>query len=129
MSIEECKQIILDNFRSIKLEKDYAQFQLLLYQLTDLISQYEKLLELQDEIIDKHYQVIKHLEDNDLVSDFDYVKWHQQRINEVSSWRCELDVLTEYKHYINNILKQIEDGTAEQALMKQEKELTDTGQN
>ena len=129
MSIDECKQIILDNFRSMKLEKDYAQFQLLLYQLTDLISLYEKLLEIQDEIIDKHYQLIKHMEGNDLLSDFDYVKWHQQRIDEVSLWRHEIDILTEYRHHINNLLKQIEDGTAEQSLIEEEKMLSDTGIN
>ena len=125
MSIDDCKQIILDNFRRMKLEKDYAQFQLLLYQLTDLISQYEKLLELQDEIMDKHYLVIKHMQDNELVPDFDYVKWHQQRIDEVSSWRHELDMLSEYKHHINNILEQIEDGTVEQSLIEQENEWFD----
>ena len=129
MSIDECKQIILDNFRSIKLEKDYAKFQLLLYQLTDLISLYEKLIELQDEIIDKHFQVIKHMEDDDLLSNFDYIKWHKQRIDEVSLWRHELDMLSQYKHHINNILKQIEDGTAEQALIEEEKVLSETGIN
>ena len=129
MSIDECKQIILDNFRSIKLEKDYAKFQLLLYQLTDLISLYEKLIELQDEIINKHFQVIKHMEDDDLLSDFDYIKWHKQRIDEVSLWRHELDMLSQYKHHINNILKQIEDGTAEQALIEEEKVLSETGIN
>ena len=129
MSIDECKQIILDNFRSIKLEKDYAKFQLLLYQLTDLISLYEKLIELQDEIINKHFQVIKHMEDDDLLSNFDYIKWHKQRIDEVSLWRHELDMLSQYKHHINNILKQIEDGTAEQALIEEEKVLSETGIN
>ena len=132
MSIEDLnkyKQTIIDNFRWIKLEKDYAQFQLLLYQLMNLISQYEKLLELQDEIIDKHYQLIKHMEDRDLISDFDYIEWHQQRINEVSSWRNELDMLTEYKYQINDIMKQIEDGTAEQTLIEQEKELRNSESN
>ena len=53
MSIEECKQIILDNFRSIKLEKDYAQLQLSLFQVEELISHYEKLIDLQEEIQSK----------------------------------------------------------------------------
>ena len=122
MSIEECKQIILDNFRSMKLEKDYAKFQLLLYQLLDLISQYEKLIELQEEIQSKHIQLIKHMEDQELLENFDYVSLHDKRSEEVASWKHELDVLTEYKNHIKNIISQIEDGTAEQSLMDEEKE-------
>ena len=78
MSIEECKQIILDNFRSIKLVKDYAQLKLSLFQVEELISHYEKLIDLQEEIQSKHYQTIKHMEDIDLIEDYDYVKWHQK---------------------------------------------------
>lgn len=122
MSIEECKQIILDNFRSIKLEKDYAQLQLSLFQVEELISQYEKLINLQEEIQSKHYQAIKHMEDIDLIEDYDYVKWHQKREYEVLSWKRELEILTEYKHQINKILQDIEDGIAAKTLAEDEKE-------
>ena len=122
MSIEECRQIILDNFRSIKLEKDYAQFQLMRFQLLELISQYEKLIELQEEIQSKYYQVIEHMEDKELLEDFDYVNWYNKRSGEMESWKRELDRLIGYKNYVNNILQQIEDGTAEQSLKEQEKE-------
>lgn len=122
MSIEECKQIILDNFRSIKLEKDYAQLQLSLFQVEELISQYEKLINLQEEIQSKHYQAIKHMEDIDLIEDYDYVKWHQKREYEVLSWKRELEILIEYKHQINKILQDIEDGTAAKTLAEDEKE-------
>ena len=122
MSIEECRRIILDNFRSIKLEKDYAKFQLLLFQILDLISQYEKLIELQEEIQSKHFQLIKNMEDQRMLEGFDYVALHNKRCDELASWRNELDILTEYKNHISNILGQIEDGTAEQSLMDEEKE-------
>lgn len=122
MSIEECKQIILDNFRSIKLEKDYAQLQLSLFQIEELISHYEKLIDLQEELQSKHYQAIKHMEDIDLIEDYDYVKWHQKRESEALSWKHELEILTEYKHQINKILQDIEDGTAAKTLAKEEKE-------
>ena len=122
MSIEECRRIILDNFRSIKLEKDYAKFQLLLFQILDLISQYEKLIGLQEEIQSKHFQLIKNMEDQRMLEGFDYVALHNKRRDELVSWRYELDILTEYKNHISNILGQIEDGTAEQSLMDEEKE-------
>ena len=122
MSIEECKQIILDNFRSIKLEKDYAQLQLSLFQVEELISQYEKLIDLQEELQSKHYQAIKHMEDINLIEDYDYVKWHQKRESEVLSWKHELEILTEYKHQISKILQDIEDGTAAKTLAEDEKE-------
>lgn len=122
MSIEECKQIILDNFRSIKLEKDYAQLKLSLFQVEELISHYEKLIDLQEEIQSKHYQAIKHMEDINLIEDYDYVKWHEKRESEVLSWKHELEILTEYKHQINKILQDIEDGTAVKTLAEEEKE-------
>ena len=122
MNIEECKQIIMDNFRSIKLEKDYVKFQLLLFQVIDLISQYEKLVDLHEEIHSKHFQLIKNMEDHELIEDFDYVLFYRKRRDELESWMCELDVLTEYKNHVNNIIGQIEDGTAEEALREAEKE-------
>lgn len=122
MSIEECKQIILDNFRSIKLEKDYAQLQLSLFQVEELISHYEKLIDLQEEIQSKHYQAIKHMEDIDLIEDYDYVKWHQKRESEALSRKHELEILSEYKRQINKILQDIEDGTAAKTLKEDEKE-------
>ncbi|WP_458453472.1 hypothetical protein [Methanobrevibacter sp.] len=122
MSIEDCKQIILDNFRDIKLEKDYAQLQLSLFQVEELISHYEKLIDLQKEIQSKHYLAIKHMEDIDLLDDYDYVNWHQNRESEISSWQHELAILTEYKHHINKIIQDIEDGTAAKKLAEREKE-------
>lgn len=122
MSIEEYKQIILDNFRSIKLEKDYAQLQLSLFQVEELISHYEKLIDLQEELQSKHYQTIKHMEDINLIEDYDYVNWHQKRESEVLLWKHELEILAEYKHQISKILQDIEDGTAAKTLAEEEKE-------
>ena len=122
MSIEEYKQILLDNFRDIKLEKDYAQLQLSLFQVEELISLYERLIDLQEEIQAKHYSTIKHMEDIDLLDDYDYVCWHRKRESEISSWKHELAILTEYKHHINKIIHEIKDGTAAKALEEQEKE-------
>ena len=90
MSFEECRQIILDNFRSIKLEKDYAQFRLLLFQLIDLISQYEKLIDLTEEIQSKHFQVFEYMEELKLLEDFDYVAWHNRKSDELALWKSEL---------------------------------------
>lgn len=122
MSIEEYKQIILDNFRSIKLEKDHAQLQLSLFQVEELISHYEKLINLQEELQSKHYQTIKHMEDINLIEDYDYVNWHQKRESELLSWKHELKILSEYKHQINKVLQEIEDGTAAKTLVEEEKE-------
>ena len=112
----------MDNFRSIKLEKDYAQLQLSLFQVEELISHYQKLIDLQEELQSKHYQTITHMEDINLIEDYDYVKWHQKRESEVASWKHELEILTEYKHQINKVLQDIEDGTAAKTLAEEEKE-------
>ena len=127
--LNKCKQTILENFRGIKLEKDHAKLQLLLFQLSDLINHYEKLISLHDEIQSKHYQTIKHMEEEEILSDFDYISWHQQRTSEVTAWKHELQILGEYKHHIENIIKQIEDGTVEQSLIEEEKVLSGTGTN
>lgn len=77
---------------------------------------------LQEEIQSKHYQAIKHMEDINLIEDYDYVKWHENRESEVLSWKHELKILTEYKHQISKILQDIEDGTAAKTLAEEEKE-------
>lgn len=38
------------------------------------------------------------------------------------SWKNELEVLSEYKHQINKVLQDIEDGTAAKTLAEEEKE-------
>lgn len=123
--LRKYKQTIMDNFRSIKLEKEYAQFQLLQFQLMELISYYENLINVHEEIKSKHYQIIKQLEALNLLDNYDYVKWYQNKSEEISSWKTELDLLIEYKYQINNILEKIENGTAEEILIKQEKKLFD----
>lgn len=123
--LQKYKQTIMDNFRSIKLEKDYAQFQLLQFQLMELISHYKNLINLQEEIQSKHYQTIKQLESLNLIDNYDYVKWHQNKSEEISLWKKELELLTAYKYQINNILENIENGTAKEMLIKQEKNLFD----
>ena len=123
--LQKYKQTIMDNFRSIKLEKDYAQFQLLQFQLMELISHYKNLINLQEEIQSKHYQTIKQLKSLNLIDNYDYVKWHQNKSEEISLWKKELELLTEYKYQINNILENIENGTAKEMLIKQEKNLFD----
>lgn len=122
-NLQKYKQTIMDNFRSIKLEKDYAQFQLIQFQLMELISHYENLINLQEEIQSKHFQVIKQLESLNLIDKYNHVKWHQKKSEEISSLKKELDLLIEYKYHINNILENIENGTAEEILIKQEKKL------
>ena len=62
------------------------------------------------------------MEDKELLEDYDYVAWHNKRSGEMASWKCELDRLIGYKNHVNNILQQIEDGTAEQSLKEQENE-------
>lgn len=123
--LQKYKQTIMDNFRSIKLEKDYAQFQLLQFQLMELVSHYKNLINLQEEIQSKHYQTIKQLKSLNLIDNYDYVKWHQNKSEEISLWKKELELLTEYKYQINNILENIENGTAKEMLIKQEKNLFD----
>ena len=123
--LQKYKQTIMDNFRSIKLEKDYAQFQLLQFKLMELISHYKNLINLQEEIQSKHYQTIKQLKSLNLIDNYDYVKWHQNKSEEISLWKKELELLTEYKYQINNILENIENGTAKEMLIKQEKNLFD----
>ena len=62
------------------------------------------------------------MEEIDLIEDYDYVKWHQKRESEALSWKHELEILSEYKHQINKILQDIEDGTAAKTLAEEEKE-------
>ena len=121
--LNKCKQIIIDNFRWIKLEKDYAQFQLILFQLSQLISYYEQLIELQKEIKVIYAEVVEKLEINKVIDDYDYINWNEKRNDELSSWIDDLNLLCKYKNHINRILLDIENGSAEKALRKEEEKL------
>ena len=124
MNFNRCREVILDNFRSMKLEKEYAKFQLIQFQLLDLISHYEKLIELEKDIKLKYFEVRETLKYNELVDfDIDPVKWDDKKNHEIKSFENELNLLNEYARQITDILKSIDDGSVEDALKSAEKEL------
>ena len=104
------------------MEKDYAQLQLSLFQVEELISHYEKLINLQEELQSKHYQAIKHMEDINLIEDYVHQgKLEQNTTIEDISKAANIWQEAE-QHQISKILQDIEDGTAAKTLAEEEKE-------
>jgi hypothetical protein len=101
----------------MKIDYDKARIQLINYKLNDLIVEYGKLKELRDEIQEKFFSVIETIKENELDDvDIDTHEWQKIRDSENTNWDGELDIISDYKHQVNECLELLNDGTIEQML-------------
>ena len=99
----------------MKIDYDKAKMQLIDYKLENLIADYEKLKELRDEIQEKFFSVIKTICDNDLQISM-HMNGKKIIDGENTNWDGELDIISDYKHQVNECLELLNDGTIEQML-------------
>lgn len=115
------EQDVVEILRNMKLDYDKARLQLINYKLDDLIAEYGKLKELREDIQQKFFSVIETICDNDLDDiDIDTHEWQKIRDIENTNWDGELDILSDYKHQVNECLQLLNDGTIEQMLMAED---------
>ena len=118
------EQDAVELLTNMKLDYDKARMQLINYKLDDLIAEYGRLKELRDEIEEKFFSVIKTICDNDLDDiDINAHEWQKIRDSENTNWSGELDIISEYKHQVNECLQLLNDGTIEQMLMAEENDV------
>ena len=102
----------------MKIDYDKARMQLIDYKLDDLIAEYGKLKELRNEIQEKFFSVIESIKENELDDvDINTHEWQKIRDSENTNWDGELDIISEYKHQVNEYLELLYDGTIEQMYM------------
>lgn len=119
LNIEQ--KYVLDALRDMKIGYDKARFQLIAYQLNNLINNYGKLIELRKEIQKQFFTVIETINDNDL-DDVDVNTSEYQQIldKENATWQAELNILSDYKYQIDEGLELLNSGVVEQILIAED---------
>ena len=112
---------VLDSFRKMKLMYDYARFKLHKLQVEDLISDYEPLKKLREEIQLKYFSIYEELLAEDLIEgELDASIWGLTREHENDTWNAELMLMSNIKTNFDIGINMIESGEAEQAIIDDE---------
>lgn len=112
---------VLDSFRKMKLMYDYTRFKLHKHYVEDLINDYEKLMELREEIQSKYFSIYEELLAEDLIEgELDASLWGITREHETETWNAELRLLSDIKTNFDIGIRMIENGEAEQIIINEE---------
>ena len=112
---------VIDNFRKMKLMYDHARFKLHRLQVEDLISDYEQLKKLREEIQVKYFSIYEELLAEDLIEgELDASVWGITREHENEVWDSELRLMSDIKTNFDIALHMIESGEAEQSIIDDE---------
>ena len=115
---------VLDMFRTMKIECDKARFQLWSYELADIIGSYEQLQKLREGIQAKYFSMLEKIDASEFVDvDVSYQKWSEVRDYENTNWDEEVEVMSEFKYHLDDLLMQLDDGTIEQLIIEEEKNI------
>lgn len=115
------QKYVMDTLRDMKLGYDKARFELINYQLNNLITNYEKLMELRKEIQEQFFTVIETIKDNELDDvDVNAHEYQQIRDKENATWEAELNIICNYKYQIDEGLELLNSGVVEQILIAEE---------
>lgn len=122
LNIDE--HFVIDMFRTMKIEMDKARFQLLSYELADLINSYEQLQKLREEIQAKYFVMLEKIDASEFATvDVIYEKWAEARDYENANWHEEVELVSEFKYHLDDLLVQLNDGTIEQMIIEDEKNI------
>ena len=112
---------VLDSFRQMKLLYDHARFRLHKNQVEDLISDYEQLKKLREEIQVKYFSIYEELLAEDLIEgELDASIWGITREHENEVWDSEIRLINNIKTNFDIAIHMIENGEAEQAIIDEE---------
>ena len=113
---------VLDMVLSMKIERDKAQFQLLNYELNDLLNNYQQLQQLRKEIQAKYFAILEKIDASEFATvDVSYEKWSEVRDYENTNWNEEVEVMSEFQYYLNELIMQLNDGTMERLIIEEQK--------
>lgn len=120
------EHFVMQMFRTMKIEMDKARFELLSYKINDLLNSYQELQQLRDNIRVSYFSVLEEIDANMLGAvDVNYEKWNEVLSNENANWNEESELLGQFKYYLDDLIMQLDDGTMEQLLIEEEKNIGD----
>lgn len=113
---------VLTMFRTMKIEMDKAKFQLQSYQLAKLVNSHEHLKKLREDIQADYFELLEKIDERELATiDVKYEKWNEVRTYENTNWNEEVELISQFKYYFDDLLMQLNDGTMEQRIIEEEK--------
>ena len=119
--IEDDEKEVIDSFRKMKLMYDHARFKLHRNQVEDLITDYEQLKKLREEIQVKYFSIYEELLAEDLIEgELDASVWGITREHENEFWDSELRLMSDIKTNFDIAIHMIENGKTEQAIIDEE---------
>ena len=112
---------VMDSFRKMKLLYDHSRFRLHKLQVEDLISDYEQLKKLREEIQAKYFSIYEELLAEDLIEgELDASIWGITREYENEVWDSELRLMSDIKTNFDVAINLIESGEAEKSIIDAE---------
>lgn len=104
----------------LQLDYDCERFRLMSYQLENLLEEYDRLLELRENIQLKFFTTLENIKRNGIDVDEDYERWAKVRTSEREEWNSEMDLIVELKYDIDDNLKLLDNSMMRRSLIKKE---------
>jgi hypothetical protein len=109
-----------DDIDNLKLELECEKFRLMSYQLGDLLEEYDKLIELRDNIQLKFFTTLENVKKNGLPVDEDFERWEKIRTTEREGWNFEIDLIADLKYDVDDNLKLLDNSRMRQMFIDKE---------
>ena len=104
----------------LQLDYDCERFRLMSYQLENLLEEYDKLLELRENIQLKFFTTLENIKRNGIDVDEDYERWAKIRTSEREGWNSEIDLIVNLKYDIDDNLKLLDNSMMRRSLINKE---------
>ncbi|MCR5026770.1 MAG: hypothetical protein K6A34_04960 [Methanobrevibacter sp.] len=104
----------------LQLDYDCERFRLMSYQLENLLEEYDRLLELRENIQLKFFTTLENIKRNGINVEEDYERWAKVRTSEREEWNSEMDLIVELKYDIDDNLKLLDNSMMRRSLIKRE---------
>ena len=115
---------VLDAFREMKIGYDKARIELINYRINDLINKYDELQKLREDIRLNYFQILQYINEEEFADiDIDYQKWKNVLDSEVAEWGEEVELMSAFKHYFDDLLKKINYGIIEEEIIEAERNI------
>ena len=122
--LENDEKEVLDVFRQMKLMSDYNRFRFFNLKVENLITKYEQLKQLREEIQGDYFLIYDELLSEELIEgELDASDWGITRDHENEVWDAELRLMSEIKANFDLAIKMIKSGEADQSIIDAENNL------
>ncbi len=112
-----------DELDKLRLDLECEKFRLMSFQLGNLLEEYDKLLELRENIQLKFFQAMDNIKKNEIPFEEDFTRWNETRTHERELWMSEINLIADLKYDIDDNLKLLDNNKMQRLFI--EKEIND----